>query len=113
MTVMYVNKQLNSYETYCELEKYPQALDSLLKGLERYDKYYTLATMLGIENDLNYVRSKIVDKLNTTFQVSEEEAKQLLEVEDQEKYSVAVYKLVSEREELSNKDNLVEDTKKK
>ena len=39
MTVMYVNKQLNSYNNYYALDMQPEALDSLLKGLERYDKY--------------------------------------------------------------------------
>ena len=105
MTVMYVNKQLNSYDNYCDMGKYPQALDSLLKGLKRYDKYYSLATMLGIDADFNFIRNEILNRLNTTFQVSEEEAKELLTYEDQEQYSAFVYKLASKRIELSKEGN--------
>lgn len=46
-TVMFVNKELNSYNNYIAIKKYPQALDSLLKGLERYNKYIELSKMLG------------------------------------------------------------------
>lgn len=104
MTVMYVNKQLNSFENYYELGRYPEALDSLLKGLQRYDKYYTLATMLGIVSDMNYVRSEILDQLATTFHVTEEEALNLLAKEDQQEYSLAVYDLAAERVQISAQD---------
>ncbi|MDD5936154.1 MAG: hypothetical protein PUC65_11460 [Clostridiales bacterium] len=100
MTVMFVNKQLNSYENYYNMKKYPEALDSLLKGLERYDKYYSLAGLLGIESDLDYVRNEILDKLNTTFDVSIEEANMLLSYEDQTEYSEALYNLLSERVQI-------------
>ena len=46
MTVMYVNKQLNSYNNYYAINRYPEAL-VFIKGLERYDKYIELATLLG------------------------------------------------------------------
>jgi hypothetical protein len=95
MTVMYVEKQLNSYENYLNMKKYPEALDSLLKGLDRYEKYYMLASLHGIEEDLNYVKSHIVEQLNVTFYISEEEASDLLAYEDQIEYSSAVYKLAS------------------
>ena len=60
MTIMFVNKQLNSYNCYYHMRKYPEALDSLLKGLQRYDKYAELATMLGIKTDLDYVRDRFL-----------------------------------------------------
>jgi hypothetical protein len=96
-TVMFVNKQLNSYNNYYALEKYPEALDSLLKGLSRYEKYIELATMLGIEADLDYVRSQILAELNNEFQLTEEEAMTLLSYENMEDYSLAVYDVVLER----------------
>ncbi len=105
MTVMFVNKQLNSYENYYNMKRYPEALDSLLKGLERYDKYYSLAGLLGIESDLDYVRSEILEKLNMTFDVSEEEANVLLSYDDQIKYSEAIYELLSDRTIVSADDN--------
>lgn len=94
MTVMFVNKQLNSYNNYYSLKMYPEALDALLKGLSRYDKYIELATMLGIETDLNYVRSQILAELKTVFHLSEEKAMQIIATEDTEEYSSMVYNVV-------------------
>ena len=97
MTVMYVNKQLNSYNTYSAIDKYPEALDSLLKGLERYDKYIKLATILGIKTDLDYVRSLIISELNNVFKLTEEDALNLINIEDQAEYSIEVYDVVLEQ----------------
>ncbi len=96
-TVMFVNKQLNSYNNYYAIGQYPEALDSLLKGLSRYDKYIELATMLGIESDLDYVRSQILAELNNVFKLSEEEAIQILSFDSMEDYSLAVYDVVLEK----------------
>lgn len=101
MTVMYVNKQLNSYNHYSAMGKYPEALDSLLKGLERYDKYVSLATMLGIKTDLDYVREQILKELNDVYQLSEIEAVAMNGIEEQAEYSVEVYNVVLERMETT------------
>ncbi len=95
MTVMFVNKQLNSYNNYYELEQYPQALDSLLKGLTRYDKYIKLAKELGIKSDLDSIKVQIISELKTKFNISEEEAIVLNEKEDQTKYSTNVFNAVT------------------
>jgi hypothetical protein len=96
MTVMFVNKQLNSYNSYYSMGKYPDALDSLLKGLSRYDKYIELATMLGIKSDLDYVRGQLLEELNRVFKLSEKEAMKLISNEDAVEYSLKIYDVVSE-----------------
>lgn len=96
MTVMFVNKQLDSYNNYYHMRKYPEALDSLLKGLERYDKYVELATMLEIKTDLDYVRDQMLAELYNVFSLSEEEAINILNNENQLEYSIAVYDAVLE-----------------
>jgi hypothetical protein len=96
-TVMFVNKQLNSYNSFYSLKKYPEALDSLLKGLKRYDKYIELATILGIKTDLDYVRSQILAELNNVFNLSEKEAMKMLGNEDMGDYSLKVYDVVLEK----------------
>nr|MCR5793141.1 hypothetical protein [Lachnospiraceae bacterium] len=90
MTVMFVNKQLNSYNNYYSMEMYPEALDSLLKGLKRYDEYITLAKELGITSDLDYVRGQITGELDTIYEISEDDAYKILDVLDQEEYSKEV-----------------------
>ncbi|NLO08374.1 MAG: hypothetical protein GX129_00680 [Clostridiales bacterium] len=96
MTVMFVNKQLNSYNNYYHMRKFPEALDSLLKGLQRYDKYIELATMLGIKTDLDYVRDQIVAELYSVFNLTEEQALRIINSESQAKYSIAVYDVILE-----------------
>jgi hypothetical protein len=95
-TVMFVNKQLNSYNNYYNIKQYPQALDSLLKGLKRYDKYIELATYLGVDSDLNYVREQILAELNKEFNLTEAEAVRINSITNMKDYSLAVYDVVLE-----------------
>lgn len=97
MTVMFVNKQLNSYNNNYAMKQYPLALDSLLKGLNRYDKYIELATMLGIKSDLDYVRNQILAELNNVFNLTEEEASQIISTDNQSDYSMNVYNVILEK----------------
>lgn len=91
MTVMYVQKQLNSYYNYYEMKDYPKALDSLLKGLQRYEKYIELAIELEIESDLDSVRSGILEELDASFYISEQEAMGIIQSDSQLEYSMKVY----------------------
>ncbi|MBO5353720.1 MAG: hypothetical protein J6A77_10530 [Lachnospiraceae bacterium] len=77
MTVMFVNQELNSYNSYMVMENYQAALHSLLQGLYRYGKYYEQAIPLGIDRDMDYVRTQILKALESTFHVSEDEAEVL------------------------------------
>lgn len=92
-TVMVVNKQLNSYYNYNEINKYPEALDSLLKGLQRYDKYIELATFYGVKSDLDYVRDQILVELTSSFSLTEEEAIEIISIGNKTEYSTEVYKV--------------------
>lgn len=99
MTVMYVNKQLNSYNNYKDMDKYPEALDSLLKGMERYDKYVDRAKELGIKKDLDSIKSTIVEELAKSYQLTEEKAQALNAIEDQSQYSIDVISIALENTE--------------
>jgi len=96
-TVMFVNKQLNSYNNYYAIGKYPEALDSLLKGLSRYEKYIELATLLGVDSDLNYVRGQILSELKNKFNLNEEEAMHMIKIGNETEYSLQVYDVVIEK----------------
>ena len=102
MTVMYVNKQLNSYNSYYSLGMYPQALDSLLKGMKRYNKYIELATLLGIESDLKYVKNQLLAELDNVFGLSEEDAVRIISFENITEYSLEVYDVVLANEMNKN-----------
>ena len=101
MTVMFVNTQLNAYEYYMTSNNREKALDSLVKGLQRYDKYLQLAQALDITDDLNYVKGEILEKLNQEFNMSESDARVLMDKEEAIDYSEYLYGLLgSYSEEL-------------
>lgn len=97
MTVMFIEKQLNSFDNYFAMEKYPEALDSLLKGLDKYDKYLEQARSLGIESDVNYVKNKILSELKSVFNISEKGAYKLLSASNSKEYTNEVIKAVNSR----------------
>lgn len=97
VTVMYVNKQLESYMNYYEMKEYPKALDSLFKGLKRYDQYIDHAIKLGVDEDLNTLRDAIVGELEDKFNITEKEATSMTSIEDVSEYSINVHTLVLEK----------------
>ena len=104
MTVMFVNKELNSYNSYMIMEDYESALHSLLKGIYRYGKYYESAIPLGIDRDLDFVRTQILKELEKTFHISEDEVEVLRSQLEQamtneeasKEYSLTIYEIIKE-----------------
>ncbi len=96
VTVMYVNKQLNSYNNYYAMQMYPEALDSLLKGLKKYDNYLEAAGQLGVIDDLNYVRGQIIQELQIAFSLNEKEAYEIINMDTQQEYSQKVIEAAKE-----------------
>ena len=95
-TVMYVNKELNSYRNYTGIRMYPEALDSLIKGLDKYDRHKADAVDMEVGEDLDKVKNKIVDELQNEYGVTEEEAYELLAIEDQADYSKKVIDIANQ-----------------
>ena len=77
-----------------------KALDSLLKGLQRYDKYLQLAQRLGITDDLNYVKGNILEKLANEFNLTEKEAYTMVSIEDNVDYSEYLYSLLGDYSDI-------------
>ena len=109
LTVMFVNKELNSYNSYMALGDYESALHSLIKGLFRYGYYVTYGTkeyQLDVKEDLDYVQEHIMRELKSTFGVSKVKAAELsamlnpddLTDEIAVQYSMELYRIVSEME---------------
>lgn len=99
MTVMYVKSQLNSYEYYMTSNNREKALDSLLKGLQKYDKYLKLAQELEITSDLDYVKTEILERLKSDFNLDEQDAGDLIAMLDPVDYSEYLYGLIGDYEE--------------
>lgn len=83
-TVMYVERLYESYENNMKLERYDKALDSLLRGIEKYDEHYDEAVELDIVKDIDSSKQKIIAALATTYALSLDDAYSILELEGQE-----------------------------
>lgn len=81
-TVMYVERQYEAYQNYVTLNQPELALDALLQGLDKYDEYYNDAVALEVADDLNIAKAKILSALTNTYGLSENQAKEILQLDD-------------------------------
>ena len=77
--VMYVQRQYESFTNYLELNMYTEAINALVKGLDRYDTYYRQAQELGITEELDELKKNIYDAFLSSFNISQSDADKLLE----------------------------------
>ena len=94
-TVMYVQKQYDSYLNYYNIGMKEEALDALFKGIDKYDKYYETADDLGILDDMNKVLDKIYTALEETYNLSQENADAIANIVDSADYSVELRKVIN------------------
>lgn len=94
--VMYLNKEWNSYENYTSIRMYPEALDSLLKGIQKYDSHIEDAKELEVSADYKKIRNEILNELKEEYGLTEKEAYKLLSIENQSEYSQEVIQLANE-----------------
>ena len=83
-TVMYVERLYESYDNNMKLGRPDKALDSLIRGLEKYDEHYAEAVELDIADDIDLCKANIVSALNQTFGLSEAEAYVIMTYEGQD-----------------------------
>ena len=74
VTVMKVQRSLNSYENYDNMKYYPDALNALLVGLRKYDENIETARNLEIEKDVDGCKEKILTLLDEEYGLSEDQA---------------------------------------
>ena len=73
-TVMYVERLYESYQNNIELNRQKKALDSLLRGVDKYYEYYDEAQNLGIVDDLNYSFAQVQTALQDHYGITVEQA---------------------------------------
>ncbi len=91
-TVMQVQRSINAYQNYNEMNYYPEALNSLLRGVQRYDANLETARELDVVSDMDACREQILRLLQSEFGISESDAYTLLAL-DQQQYTTKVVQL--------------------
>jgi hypothetical protein len=83
-TVMYVERLYESYENNISLGRQRKALDSLLRGVQKYYDNYDEAQELDIVSDLDYSFAQIQNALETQYGITLEQAVAINELSDYE-----------------------------
>jgi len=92
-SIMILDTQYNSYETYIGLNLKPEALNALLKGVAKYDEFYGQAQEYGVAGKYESILEQITTELNDKFGVSVEKAREINSLATQEEYSAEVYNI--------------------
>lgn len=80
-TIMVLEKQSTSYENFTKLKDPVKALDSLIKGVARYQKYAPQAEKLGVSVQFEAAKEKIVKLLLDNYGITYEKACEYVELE--------------------------------
>ena len=96
VTVMKVQHSLDAYSNYEQMKYYPEALNSLLKGLKKYDDNIDTARQLGVEEDLGSCRRRIIGMLKDEFGISEKQAYNILNL-DTKAYTDKVVEIATDK----------------
>ncbi|WP_028243641.1 hypothetical protein [Pseudobutyrivibrio ruminis] len=82
------------YEAFIKYEQYPYALDSLLIGMGRYDKYKDDAVEYGISEQYEAYGNQIKSELEEQFGLSEEEALAIYNQPNRHYYTIELRKVL-------------------
>lgn len=82
ITVMKVQQSIDTYSSYAEMKYYPDALNALLCGLQKYDENIDMAMDLEIEGDMKVCKNRILSILKDEFGLSEKKAYDILSLDN-------------------------------
>lgn len=111
-TVMYVERLYEAYLNNVELGRYEKALDSLLRGVDKYYEHYEEAKELGITSDLDYSFSQIRTVLSDKYGITVEQAIEINKLDnyDYVQYIQGIVNLIPEEEEVPQQNDSSEAT---
>lgn len=73
-TIMILEKQCNSYENFIKIKDNTNALNSLIKGIAKYQKFLPKAEKLGVGIQFEAAKERIVGLLKDNYGISYEKA---------------------------------------
>ncbi|MDD3140347.1 MAG: hypothetical protein PHX08_15435 [Lachnospiraceae bacterium] len=76
--ILEVQNKYTGFLNYQKLGMNMEALNALLKGIERYDKLYDYAKRLSVSDELDKTYLQILTALSENYNLSEEDARQIL-----------------------------------
>lgn len=86
-----------SYLNYAEREDHIYAIDQLVRGVVFYNHNSREASDLGIPSEYRTLGIKLVEELSSKYNVSEDDAEDLMEIPDRKEYTKALYRILEEQ----------------
>lgn len=80
LNIMKVEKHMNDFQTYIEIELYANALESLIKGVENYDANIGESNTLGTTEILNTILNNIDAALQNYYGLTVEDARTIIQI---------------------------------
>lgn len=77
-TVNLIDDKLSSYNSYMEINRYEEGLNSLIEGVRAYNEYSDRAEQLGLLVEFNAIYEQIATQLNDKFDIGIQQANELL-----------------------------------
>ena len=93
--ILRIQRKLDSYENYRELDMPEEALDALLSGVDRYEQLRDEAAAYNVSGEVSAVYNQILDALNTAYGLSEADALDVLASGDNITYSQRIHEIVT------------------
>lgn len=101
---MQLQQELDSYENYYKMKMYLEALDSLIKGVRHYDENKAAADKYEILHQYDALEDKIVAALYDEFGVTQAQAGEIIELEDQVQYTEKLQEIIDRWEAKMKQD---------
>lgn len=89
-----IQEEYQAYLALMDAGEYEMALDSLIRGVGRYDKYYEKAEEYDILLEYNELELKIEQVLGEQFGLSKEQALELYGMRRREDYSIGLRQIL-------------------
>ncbi|MCI8991578.1 MAG: hypothetical protein HFG80_02445 [Eubacterium sp.] len=91
----FISQQRDAFYYFEQVGMHENALDALVRGVQRYEKYVDEAASYGLEPQYSEIRQEIEQRLKDTFLMSVDDAKNLYSIQDKTEYTNQVYKIVA------------------
>ncbi len=85
--ILQMNRKLSSYENYGNLDMRLESLNALISGVARYQEILPEAETYNVVGEVSGIYGQILERLSADFGVSEQDALEIIVIEDDVTYS--------------------------
>lgn len=96
LLIVQMEKQLEAYENYLKMNMPLEALNALVKGVDKYEKGLEAARQYHVENQTNKVYMEIMTILQNEYGVTEDGVREILSQKDDVYYTIALKQVLGE-----------------